>query len=169
MTVDGLGERARKFLIFHSSGMNCAFPLEAVREIVPMAKLYCPPGMPSGIVGFLNLRGTAIPIIHLDRLFELPDQLPGLHTPLIVLHGVLGPIGILVDSVRCIVPGAAALLLDIPDAQTFQGCATGAMQLDGDLIYLLSPGALLQASEERFVRDYSFRSQARLLHLKEIN
>src|ERR1700719_3899536 len=89
----------RDLLIFQSSGLNCAFPLEAVREIVPMATLSTPPGLPSGLAGFLDLRGTAIPIVRLDRLFNLAEQLPGLHTPMIVLHRVLGPIGLLVESV----------------------------------------------------------------------
>ena len=64
-------------LIFHTSGLDCAFPLEAVQEIVPMATLYCPPGMPSGLAGFLDLRGTAVPIIRVDRLFDLPSRIPG--------------------------------------------------------------------------------------------
>ncbi len=79
--------RPQNLLIFHSSGLDCAFPLEAVREIVPMAMLSSPPGLPSGLAGFLDLRGTAIPIVRLDRLFDLPEQLPGLHTPMIVLRG----------------------------------------------------------------------------------
>ena len=102
-------ECTRNLLIFRSSGLDCAFPLEAVREIVPMARLSCPPGLPTGLVGFLDLRGTAIPIVRLDRLFDLPEQQAGLHTPMIVLRGVLGPIGILVDSVRGIVPVPAGV------------------------------------------------------------
>ena len=160
-------ERTQNLLIFHSSGLDCAFPLESVREIVPMATLSVPPGLPSGLAGFLDLRGTAIPIIRLDRLFDLPEQLPGLHTPMIVLRGVLGPIGILADSVRSIVPVDSSQLLEIPEERTFQGCATGAIQLDGDLIHLLSPAALLEASEARLLADYSAMSQARLLHLEE--
>jgi purine-binding chemotaxis protein CheW len=161
--------RAQSLLIFHSSGMDCAFPLEAVREIVPMAKLSTPPGLPSGLAGFLDLRGTAIPIVRLDRLFDLPEQHPGLHTPLIVLRGVLGPIGILVDSVRSIVPVSSARLLDLPEDRTFHGCARAALQLDGDLIHLLSPTALLGANEDRLLADYCAMSQVRLLHLEESN
>src|ERR1700683_1631447 len=103
------------FLVFHSSGLDCAFPLEAVREICPMARLSSPPGLPSGLAGLLNLRGTAIPIIRMDRLFDLPEQQMGLHTPMIVLRGVLGPIGILAESVRSIVPVDSSQLLEIPE------------------------------------------------------
>ena len=160
-------EHTQNLLIFQVSRLNCAFPLEAVREIVPMAALSSPPGMPSGLVGFLDLRGTAIPIARLDRLFDIPEQLPGLHTPIIVLRGAIGSIGVLVDYVRCIVPVSASQLLEIPEERTLRRCATADVQLDGDLVHLLSPGALLEANEDRLLADYCSMSQARLLQLEK--
>jgi len=47
-------EHARNSLIFHLSGLDCDFPLEAVREMVPMA----------------------IPIVGLDRFFDRVEQHP---------------------------------------------------------------------------------------------
>ena len=158
-------ERTQNLLIFHVSGLDCAFPLEAVREIVPMAMLSSPPGMPAGLEGFLDLRGTAIPIVRLDRLFDLREQRPGLHTPMIVLRGIGNPVGILVDSVRGIVAVVAARLLDLPQSGTFQGCATASFALDGDLIHVLSPDTLLEANEIRLLAEYSAMAQTRLLHL----
>ena len=160
-------ESAQHFLIFHSSGLDCAFPLESVREIVPMATLSAPPGLPSGLAGFLDLRGIAIPIVRLDRLFDLPEQQPGLHTPMIVLGGASGPIGILVGSVRGIAPASASRFLDIPEDGTFRGCVKAVLQLDGDRIHVLSPAALLEAGERRSLADYSAMSQARRLQLEE--
>ena len=159
-------ESAQNLLIFHASGLDCAFPLEAVREIVPMAWLVAPLGLPSALAGFLDLRGTAIPIIRLDRLFGLPEQQPGLHTPMIVLHRARGPIGIMVASVRGIVTVTSSQLLDISKERTFLGCATGAIEVDGDLIHLLSADALLAANEDRILADFSAMSHARLLQLE---
>ena len=159
--------RPQNLLIFHSSGLDCAFPLEAVREIVPMATLSSPPGLPSGLAGFLDLRGTAIPIVRLDRLFDLPEQQPGLHTPMIVLRGASRPdrhSGGIGSRHR-----ASALFAAVGDTgrRHFQGCATAALELDGDLIHLLSPAALLEANEARLLADYSAMAQARLLHMPE--
>jgi purine-binding chemotaxis protein CheW len=156
----------QSLLIFHSSGLDCAFPLDAVREIVPMATLSTPPGLPSGLAGFLDLRGTAVPIVRLERLFDLREQQPGLHTPMVILRGVLGPIGILVDSVRGIVQ-APARRLDLPPDGTFQGCARAVLQIDGEPIHLLSPASLLAANEHRLLADYGAMSRARLLHFEE--
>ena len=161
-------EGTQNLLIFHLSGLDCALPLEAVREIVPMAMLSSPPGLPTGLEGFLDLRGTAIPIVRLDRLFDLPQQRPGLHTPMIVLRGDGKPIGILVDSVRGIVAVVAARLLDLPKSGTFQGCAKASLELDGDLIHLLSPDALLEANEVRLLAEYSVMAQTRGQHLAAV-
>ncbi len=161
-------ENAQNLLIFHASGLDCAFPLEAVREIVPMAWLVAPLGLPSALAGFLDLRGTAIPIIRLDRLFGLPEQAPGLHTPMIVLHRARGPIGIMVASVRGIVPVTSSELLNISHERTFLGCATGAIEIDGDLVHLLSADSLLEANEDRILADFSAMSEARSLHFEHI-
>ena len=153
-------------LIFHAGGMGCAFPLETVQEIVPMATLFSPPGLPSGLAGFLDLRGTAVPILRLDRLFDLPERQPGLHTPMIILRGVSGPIGVLVESVHGIAAAPSLRLLDIPEDRTFRGCATAALELDGDPIHLLSPAALTAANEDRLLEDFSAMAQASLLRMQ---
>jgi purine-binding chemotaxis protein CheW len=158
-------------LIFRCSGLDCAFPLEAVREIVPMAMLSTPPGMPSGLAGFLDLRGTAVPIVRLDRLFDLREQPPGLHTPMIVLGGIvlggiLGPIGVLVGSVRGIVSAPSAQPLDLPPDGTYRGCVRAVLQIDGEPVHLLSPAALLDSNEARLLADYGAMSRARLLQLE---
>jgi len=155
----------KNLLIFHSGGLDCAFPLESVREVAPMATLSSPPGMPLGLAGFLDLRGTAVPILRLERLFGLPEQPPGLHTPMIVLHGAGGPIGVLVNSVRAIVAVDSEEFLDIPADRTVGGCATGAFALDGDLIHVLSADALLTANETRLVEDLAAMAQEHLLLL----
>src|SRR4030081_432428 len=108
-------DKPQGLLVFHSSGMGFAFPLEAVLEIVPIAQLSTPPGMPSMLAGFLNRSGTAIPILLLDRLFNLPEQPRGLNTPFIILRGAGSPIGILVGAVRQIVSSSAASLLPLPE------------------------------------------------------
>jgi len=166
--ADPLGHK-HNLLVFQFSGMKCAFQLEYVREIVPMASLSSPPGLPSGLAGFLDLRGTAVPIVRLDRLFNLPEQQPGLHTPMIILRGGLGPVGILVERVGGIVPMPSSRLMDVPEGGTFQGCATASAQLDGELMYLLSPAALLGKNEARLLDDYGAMSQARRLHLPDPN
>jgi hypothetical protein len=71
-------------------------------------------------------------------------------------------------SVRGILPIATGQLLNIPPDATFQGCATGAVEIDGVLIHLLSAEALLEATEERIITDFAAMSQTRLLQLSPL-
>jgi CheB methylesterase len=50
------------FLIFQSSGLDCALALKAVHEVVPMAALFAPPGMPcaSGLLAIREAGGYTI-------------------------------------------------------------------------------------------------------------
>src|SRR5216684_9375799 len=145
--MDRTIENPQSLLIFHSSGLNCAFPLDAVQEIVPMAWLSRPPGLPSLLAGFLDLRGTAIPIIRLDRLFDLPEQRAGLYTPLIIPRGPDTPVGVLVSSIRHIVSAAETAFLPLPERHTFHDCASATVEVDGDMVHVLCPERILLENE----------------------
>jgi chemotaxis signal transduction protein len=151
-------------VVFHTSGFDCAFPLETVKEIVPMAMLSTPPGMASCLAGFLNLRGAAVAILRLDRLFDLPEQRPGLYTPLIILRSAAT--GVLVASVRRIVSVTETVLLPLPDKHMFHDCATASIDVSGDIIYLLSPDRILLESERNLLKDLQAMEQERLGQLE---
>jgi purine-binding chemotaxis protein CheW len=161
-----LHENPRSLLIFHSSGLGCAFPLEAVLEIVPIAQLSTPPGLPSILAGFLDRSGTAIPIVLLDRLFNLPEQPRGLNTPFIILRGVDSPVGFLVGAVRQIVSTTSATFLPLPEKHLFHDCATATVEVDGDVFHLLSPERILLENERRMLAEFQIVAQDRLRRLE---
>jgi purine-binding chemotaxis protein CheW len=162
-------ENSRSLLVFHSSGLGCAFPLEAVLEIVPIAQLSTPPGLPSMLAGFLNRSGIAIPIVLLDRLFNLPEQPRGLNTPFIILRGIESPVGFLVGAVRQIVSVTAASFLPLPEKHLFHACATATVEVDGDVFHVLSPERILLENERRLLAEFQVVAQDRLRHLEEGN
>src|SRR5262245_11339595 len=92
------GASHRDLLIFPLSGRITAIPLAEVERIVPMAELTLPPGLPAALAGVLNLAGEAIPVLRLDRLFDLPEQSTGLYSALVILRGET-PMAILADRV----------------------------------------------------------------------
>jgi len=77
--IPGAGRPAGplSLLVFHLSGQAYGLPLAEVAEVVPMALLSRAPGLPPLLAGFLNLAGTAVPVLRTDRLFGLPDLTPG--------------------------------------------------------------------------------------------
>ena len=153
-------------VVFHASGLDCAFPLETVKEIVPMAMLSTPPGLTSCLAGFLNLRGTDVPILRLDRLFDLPEQRPGLHTPLIILRSAANPTGVLVASVRRIVSAPKTAFLPLPEKHMFRDCAIASVDVTGDIIYLLSPDRILLENERNLLKELQAMEQEHLGQLE---
>jgi purine-binding chemotaxis protein CheW len=162
-------ENPPSLLVFHSSGLGCALPVEAVLEIVPIAQLSTPPGLPSMLAGFLDRRGTAIPIVLLDRLFNLPEQPRGLNTPFIILRGAGSPVGFLVGAVRQIVSTTAASFLPLPEKHLFHDCATATVEVDGEAFYLLSPERILLEHERRLLAEFQTVAQDRLRLLEAGN
>jgi purine-binding chemotaxis protein CheW len=165
--VDRSTDSIRSLLVFQVSGLNCAFPLEAVREIVPMALLFRPPGLSTVLAGFLDLRGTAVPVLRLDRLFDLPEQSPGMYTPIVILRGGDRPTGVLVGAVRQIVSPQAASFLPLPEKHIFRECATATVEVNGNITHLLTPERILLENERRLMAEFRVMAQERLRRLEE--
>lgn len=136
------------------------------------------------LAGFLDRSGTAIPIVLLDRLFNLPEQPRGLNTPFIILRGVTlrgvtlqgvtlqgvdSPVGFLVGAVQQIVSTTAASFLPLPEKNLFHDCAVATFEVDGDVFHLLSPERILLEHESRLLAEFQVVAQDRLRRLQERN
>lgn len=71
--------------------------LKNVREVFIVESITPVPGMPSGLVGVTNLRGTVIPLLDLRSMFGL-DAAAALRYAVVVRHSNW-QVGVLVDSV----------------------------------------------------------------------
>jgi len=155
--------RQRTLLVFQLGEQNAAFPIENVERITPMAQLACPPGLPSLLEGILNLSGTAVPVLRLDRLLQLPAGSPGLYSMLVVVNGICdGRIAMLVDRVSQIVsvPDSAVLPVEMQDS--FNGCAEATVTLDDANVHVLSPARILLAKEQKALSEFQSMAQQRL-------
>ena len=71
--------------------------LKNVREVFVVESITPVPGMPSGLVGVTNLRGTVIPLVDLRPMFVLSSDAT-LRYAVVVQHGNW-QVGVLVDTV----------------------------------------------------------------------
>ncbi|HSL02509.1 MAG TPA: chemotaxis protein CheW [Nitrospiraceae bacterium] len=71
--------------------------LKNVREVFIVESITPVPGMPSGLVGVTNLRGTVIPLLDLRPMFGLNAEAP-LRYAVVVQQGNW-QVGVLVDTV----------------------------------------------------------------------
>jgi len=60
--------RTIEVLVFQIGGERYGLPAAEVREVLPAATLAAPPGGRLGLLGILNLRGQAVPILDLRPL-----------------------------------------------------------------------------------------------------
>lgn len=153
----------RTLLILQIADRFVALPAEDAVRIVPMAELACPPGSPSSIEGILNLAGTAIPVLRLDRLFGLPSQKVTAYSMLVILRGPLeAGIAVLADRVREILPVSADAFLPIDRNASFNGCAEATIAGADGTIHLLSPARILVAQERLALSEFQAMAQQRL-------
>jgi purine-binding chemotaxis protein CheW len=164
---DGVNGPGRKIVLFRIGGQECALPVEAVREILPMAALLRAPGQPSILEGFLNLRGTAVPVVRLDRLFDRSGGGPGPGTPLLLVRGAGGEAAFLVEraiGIASIAPGA---LMPIDRHSSFNDCVEAETVVEGRTVAVLSADRLLLEKERQCLAELQSAAQKRLEELQE--
>jgi purine-binding chemotaxis protein CheW len=79
-----------------------AYAIESVfvREVYPLKDFTPLPGVPSYILGIINVRGQILPVIDLKKFFNLPEKGLGDLNKVIILCDDLMEFGILADVVH---------------------------------------------------------------------
>jgi len=124
--------------------------------------------MPSLIEGFLNLSGTAIPVLRLDRLFGLPEQPIELYTPLIVLRGTAVPAAILVYGIDDVITFSASAFAPLNGGHSFNGCAESVVNLGDRSVHVLSMSRLILEQERLCLQQCQAAEQQRIKRLAEV-
>ncbi len=73
--------------------------LTRIKEIIRHQELTVVPETPKFILGILSLRGIAVPVIDLRKLFQLPEKGIGEYSVIIVMEILGRLVGMLVDGV----------------------------------------------------------------------
>jgi purine-binding chemotaxis protein CheW len=153
-------------LIFCVGSEWCALPVDRIEEVVPIAALSKPPGLPGILEGFLNLRGSAVPVVRLDRLFNLNLTSIGLYSPLVVVHSATQRLALLVDQAIDIIRIPVDGLFPVAKGTCFKDCADAEVEVDGRTAHLLSVDRLLLAEERQRIADLQAMAQSSLAELE---
>ena len=92
-----VGSSTMRAAIISLGGELFTIDLKSVREVFVVESITPVPGMPSGLVGVTNLRGTVIPLLDLRPMFSLNAE-AALRHAVVVQHGNW-QVGVLVDTV----------------------------------------------------------------------
>ncbi len=156
----------RDLLVFDISGKFCGLPVEDLLEIVPMASLSRPPSMPAMLEGFLNLRGTAVPVVSLSRMFRMQESPLELYTPIIVVRARDCPLAFLVDHVTQILSLPDAEAVPIQKDHSFNDCAVAQVATTERVVHIFSPERLLIEKERQCLSEFQAMEQRRLNELQ---
>ncbi len=91
-------------VIFSLAGMDFAFPLDGVKEIIRLRPITRLPFVPEHVRGVINLRGNVIPVLDMREMFGYEPMAYTKFTRVIVLHKDGSMMGMIVDRVLDIDP-----------------------------------------------------------------
>lgn len=123
--------------------------LTRIKEIIRHQELTTIPEAPKFILGILNLRGIAVPVIHLRRLFQLPENEIDEYTVIIVMEILGRLVGILVDGVSDMITIKAENITAPPRFSDRKGTKfiSGMYEKDKKFIMLLDADRIFSADE----------------------
>ena len=171
-TASATGNRSptrggRRLVVFHLAEQAYALDLAEVQEVVLMAALSRPPGLPAVLEGLLNLAGAVVPVVRLDRLFRVPGQAPGMFTPLIILRATDHHVALMVDRVSGIVSVADDAVVRVRENQAFNDCAEGVVTVRDRVVLLLAAGRILLEKEAQSFAEFESVERERLGALEQ--
>ncbi len=140
-----------------------ALTTDRVAQIIYMARLMEPPGLPSFCPGFLNLRGKAVPVVNLAVLMQFPDVPVDLYTPLVIVKTDKIPLALLVEKVVDVITVNMEQICPLENHGVFNQCVSGTgKNNDGNTFHLLSPEQILLAREKQRMVEFKDILQTRL-------
>ncbi len=142
------GAQSIRAAIVSIGGEVFTLDLQQVREVFVVESITPVPGMPLGLVGVTNLRGTVIPLLDLRLLLSLNSD-AALRYAIVVKHGNW-QVGVLVDNVPEIRTIAKDQFLPAPNA-TGEGVnpyVSAVVKLDDRLRGVLETSSVLSYFEQ---------------------
>ncbi len=119
-TPDPTGAGVHQFLRFALGAERYAVRIDAVREILEVARMTPLPLMPRFVLGVMNLRGAVVPVVDLGARLGLPPANVSRRSCVVIVDIRQGPdegthrLGMLVDSVYEVVDASDQELEVVP-------------------------------------------------------
>lgn len=123
--------------------------LTRIKEIIRYQELTTVPEAPEFIMGVLNLRGIAVPVINSRKLFQLPEKDLNMFSVIIVMEVLGRLIGLLVDGVSDMVTIKDSEITNPPKFSERKGARflKGMVQKEKKFIMILEVTRLFSTDE----------------------
>lgn len=108
-----------QLITFILAGENYGIESDYVLEVFPLKDFTPLPGVPSYILGVVNVRGQILPVVDLKKFFNLPEKGIGELNKVIILQNDQMEFGILTDIVQ------GTQTIDIKEIKNIPSTITG--------------------------------------------
>lgn len=132
-----------QLLCVEVAGHRCGVPTDVVVEVHPAVQLSPLPDAPPAIVGIVNRRGSALPVLDLRRRLGLPTRKVQLDDRLVVLKTRARVVALLVD--------AAVDVIDVPAESMDRAVASATESSLSEGVALLPEGLLVVLDVDAFL------------------
>ncbi|MEX2181977.1 MAG: chemotaxis protein CheW [Gemmatimonadaceae bacterium] len=137
------GGEGRRYLLARAADQRVAFPLDAVREIIPPRVLTRLPGAGAWVLGLLNLRGLVLTVVDLTVRF---GGTPGDSPSIVVLEMDGRLLGVQVTAVSAVSASADGTEAAVDDARSAEGLVRGLVEVPGGTALVIDVKALQHAA-----------------------
>lgn len=155
---------ALPLVMIRLGAVRCALRHAAVQELLPLPRLWRPPGLPRPLEGFMNLGGEAVPVVALATLLgveEAEDTAPALYRHLVLLRAS-PPVALRVTRVLDLRLVAPERLRPVGRGATLNGCVEAEIEDGESLVHLLDADRLLLAQERQALAELGREAERRL-------
>jgi chemotaxis signal transduction protein len=140
-----IGAEGLRYLLAQAAGQLVAFPLEAVREIIPPQAMTRLPGAGPWVLGLLNLRGLVLTVVDLTVRFG-GDFLAGESPSIIVLEVEGRTFGVQVAMVSAVSNSRNGAEEPVDEARSAEGLVRGLVDVAGGTALVIDVTALQHAA-----------------------
>lgn len=160
MAAEPEGENAvEQFLFFQLGEEDYGLPITAVDEVIRVPdEMTRIPGAPPFLMGVINLRGKAVPLIDQRRRFDTSEPRQAAKARAIIITTGELQAGFVVDAVSEVKPVASAALSDAPEFSSTEAAVfdrIAHIEADGRMILVVDPRELLTRAERDVVAGFT--------------
>jgi purine-binding chemotaxis protein CheW len=149
-------------LIFQVAKYRCGISCAQTNEILPIAAPLRVPGQPPILNGFLNLRGTMVPLILLRQFLGLPAAKLEEYTPMIVVKARGQLLALVVDRVLEVEHIERSQMTPLEEGHTLNDFADGQVQRGETSFTMLNVERLMLSEERQRLQELSLEARRRV-------
>lgn len=149
-----------RYLIFSLVDEEYSIPLLDVREVIALTEATPIPYAPAYFKGLINLRGQIISIIDLRTKLNLTKAAYGPEASIILLNLEDLSLGVIVDSVNCVLTFRPEEMSPAPAIGGKESCIKSVARKDKRLILNLDIEATLNFTDKKMISSQNLKAAA---------